>query len=366
MISRISTFARDFIYTGLGLPVDHFMSEASQIKEEEELEWPIYRQLEISQYALKIIFSLAVTLAITAVGTIVSRIRAQNLSLAEQGKIDTIIIFSTILTIISTIAWFALSNYINQNVYSSFAKILLTLKSAPSDVIDKLWKCLEKYGEQVDCLDLIPADNCSAEEKETLQVYDEQLETFIETFSNLTQLRVDARHLTMQSLGQFVQKASHLTSLELAGQLGIPDPGYEFLTKLQQLKKLKIEYAAQLTQSGFTFICAAAEHLRTLHLGAPSLDKNWLGQFCAIQSTPSELGFYSPNLHPLDFKILFLRFKSKIDSVSFTYHPSEDDEIRVLIAWLDVNIGWNGSWYRSIENGKCKVYFVEDSDSDSD
>ena len=122
-----------------------------------------------------------------------------------------------------------------------------------------------------------------------------------------------------------------------------------------------------MTQEGFASICTVANgSLYTLQLGASSLNLQWLEQFCTIQDSPSELGFYSTLLHPMDFIILFMRFKAGIKSIGFIYNSDEDHEISQLIRWLDAHIGCNGGWYRYIGKGICHVHFIEDSDSDSD
>lgn len=241
------------------------------------------------------------------------------------------------------------------------------MHSAPAAIKDRLWNCLQKHGSHFDSLDLIPPDNCSGAERENLRIADEKLESFIKISPNLTRLEIDAGQLTMRSLNQLAQQVPRLNSLNFAGRFDIPDDQYGFLTELKYLKKLKIENACQLTQNGFGSICSVANaSIYSLHLGASSFDKEWLVQFCANQHCPSEIGFYSQRLYPLDFIILFKHFRTKIDKISFKYSPHLDDEIHQLIRWLDANIGSNGKWYRSIKNGTCEVYFEKDSDSDSD
>jgi hypothetical protein len=366
MINRLKTFATDFINTGFGLNEDYFMREARLIVVEENLEWPIYRRLVMSQCAIKIFFSLAVCLAMICTGTIISSMHYRRWSQQKKDARFMIISFSFMFIMLSGISWAGIREYINHNIHSSFLKILLSLDPA-SQTSDHLWDCLQKHGVQIDSLDLSPSENCTDQEKKNLCLTDDKAEAIIKVSPNLTKMKINSSQLTMHSLSQFYQKTPNLTSLELLGSLDIPDRSYEFLIELKQLRKLKIEQATHLTQEGFASICKVANStLTSLHLGSSSLDRSWLEQFCAIQDSPSELGFYSPSLHPLNFKMLFQKFKARIRSISFIYNPIQDNEISQLIRWLDSNIGWNGEWYRYINKGICKIHFVENKDTDSD
>lgn len=362
MINRLSGFATEFFYTGLGIHVDHFMSEARRITQEDHLEWPIYRRLVIGQCALKVFFVLGTSLASLALGNLCSGLYTRKWTHENKGMM----IFSTVGALIFTIFWIATHQYVNENVYSSFSKIFLSLQSAPSEIAKRLWNCLERHGAHVDCLDLIPSKNCTDEEKQNLSVTDDQVEIFIKAFSNLKKLKMDASQLTMQSLSQLTLNDAALTQLELVGNLNIPENCYAFLTELKNLRKLKIEHASCLSKKGFSSICFIASHLNVLHLGASNIDRSWLEQFRDIPSCPGELGFYSPHLYPKDFAVLFKRFGRRISSIRFLYHSNQDSEISQLISWLNRNFAWKGSWCRSIQDGTCEVSFVEDSDSDSD
>jgi hypothetical protein len=355
---QISTFTTNFFYSGLGLYEDRFIKDARKVILQEHLEWPIYRRLVICQYAVKMIFGLGLSLVFTFATATVARFRKAK----RDPKIEQIMFFSFLFISLSGFLWYKARQYVNQNLHSSFLKILLSLHAAPPETTKTLLECLQKHGTHIDCLDLIPPDDCTPQELKDLCLADDDMETLINTTPNLTQLGLDARQLTTHSLNQFAQKIPHLSSLDLMGELDIPDRSYQFLTELKHLKKLTIKRANHLTQEGFATICKVAETgLNTLHLGSDSLNIAWLIQFSAIQSNPRKLGFYSPHLSPLDFKTLF-RLKNKIDSLSFTYLPNQDQEIAELKKWLNLRNQWDGYWVRSNKKDICTLEYREKSD----
>lgn len=354
MMNQLKTSAREFFYTGWGCEFDQFLTEAKRITNEETIHWPDYRRILIAQFALKTIFALGLCLATAFVVALLSCLRYRKLSTRNQTLATAAIIFSPTLGRVVVYFWRKVHDYIKDKGYSSFYNMFNSLNSGATNSKTTLWNCLEKYGDRIKYLDLA----YSTEKETDLLLTDKKVEDLIEIVPNLLGLKLNANQLAIDSFCKITQKIGHLHSLEIEGSLNIFNLHYEFLTHLKKLKDLKIDHAVNLTTDGFTFICAVANQLDSLYLGSDALNSQFLQQFCTNSGSPTDIGFYSSQLEPNDFKLLFSTFYWALGSVSFKCPSDKKKDVPLLVQWINQNFHKaNGIYFYNFKEDICKIYF---------
>lgn len=337
-----------FIEYGCGFKTDEAIDKIHlQINENDPFK---LKDFKIQQVIRKALFVTS-GLMVTGLGTrLISQLFFSSLP-TLQSKLEKYLPIKILITvfIISTLAWLILRNFIQKEVYSKWAALLL---NHPQPVAEEQWDDFCHHGQFVQSVHLIGKNHVPMDY--------EKMQKFTKVCSNLKSFQIDASNLSEKSIAVLSYNCPNLKHLELF-RSHLNNKDFQYLKGLDYLSTLMIESSRYLTDT--SVFKDLIIRLSSLHLDMP-IRRHTLHELANItkKSRLFDLRIYSPHFSADDLAVFCYNNYSRIEKIGCL----QDDTIKTLHQNLNQWKRSSGYWQINHDLKGALLKYEDYSDSDDD